>query len=424
VLGNLFGRIAVYPFWMQTLLYLALMLAALTVFGLSVLLSPFVMILAGLVLIAAVFALVVRLLRRRPLRRWGLIAVTSLVVLLVFTGISNGLYFSGQVEQANSPKPDKQTSKSNPNSESPEQAQKHKGVAQLEQERQDAEQADANTKAQPNAAGSDNAQEPQPSVTVKRAVDGDTIEISPSVDGKDTVRLISIDAPEKEKPGCGAQPLAQEAADKLANWEGSTVKLEFDEDRTDRYGRLLAYAHADAFGDIMLNEDMLRSGYAQLWILAPNTKYEDKLRRAQQEAKEDPIFNTSIWALIPSKQNQLADHGNGIGEGDGACPLRQQNTASSSVSSSASSSASPNPSRNNNVPDYNNGSRNAADYSTSTAAPGGSSAPASPAPSTGPATTGPPTSSPASSPTASPSASPTASPSASPTASPSAPASP
>ena len=50
MLGNLFGRIAAYPVWMQTLLYLALMLAALVVFGLLVLLSPFVMMLAGLVL--------------------------------------------------------------------------------------------------------------------------------------------------------------------------------------------------------------------------------------------------------------------------------------------------------------------------------------------------------------------------------------
>jgi micrococcal nuclease len=406
VLGNLFGRIAAYPFWTQTLLYLAVMLAALIAFGLLVLLSPFVMILAGLVLIGAIFALVVRLLRRRPPRRWGLIAVMSLVVLLVFTGIANALYFSGQPEQANSPKPEKQTSKPNPNPESPEQAEEHKGAEQVDQKLQEPEQAGANTEAQPNAV------EPPASVTVKRAVDGDTIEISPAVDGKGTVRLIGIDAPEEEKPGCGAQPLAQEAADTLANWEGSNVKLEFDEDRTDRYGRLLAYVHADALGDTMLNEDMLRSGYAQLWILAPNTKkYEDKLRGAQHEAKEDPLFDTSIWTLSPSKQDQLADHGNGIGEGDGACPLQQQNTASSSASSAASLDPSTN---NNNVPDYNDGSRNAAGYSTSssTSAPGGSSAPSSPAPSTGAATTEPPTSSPASPPTASPSASPTVSPSA------------
>jgi micrococcal nuclease len=392
MLGNLFGRIAAYPVWMQTLLYLALMLAALVVFGLLALLSPFVMMLAGLALIAAIFALVVRFRRRRPLRRWGLIAVMSLVVLLVFTGISNALYFSEQAQRANLPEREKQTSKHHPDPESLEQGGEHKAAEKLVQKQREPVQANANTKAQPNAL------ERGAPVTVKRAVDGETIKISSSVDGNDTVRLIGIDAPEKEQPGCGAQPLAQEAADKLANWEGSKVRLEFEEDRTDEHGRLLAYVHGNALGDTTLNEDMLRSGYAQLWILAPNTKYEDRLRVAQQEAKEDPIFGASIWTLSPSKQDQLANHGNGIGEGDGACPLRQKST----TSSSASSSASPNLSGNNDVPDYNNGSPNAAGYSTAspTAAPGDSSAPVSPAP----ATAGPPTSSPASS-AASPSAS-------------------
>jgi micrococcal nuclease len=381
MLGNLFGRIAAYPVWMQTLLYLALMLAALVVFGLLALLSPFVMMLAGLALIAAIFALVVRFRRRRPLRRWGLIAVMSLVVLLVFTVISNALYFSEQAQRANLPEREKQTSKPHPDPESLEQGEGHKAAEKVVQKQREPVQANTNTKAQPSAV------ERGAPVTLKRAVDGETIKISSSVDGNDTVRLIGIDAPEKENPGCGAQPLAQEAADKLANWEGSKVRLEFEEGRTDEHGRLLAYVHGDALGDITLNEDMLRSGYAQLWILAPNTKYEDKLRVAQQEAKEDPILGTSIWTLSPSKQDQLADHGNGIGEGDGACPIRQENT----TSSSASSSASPNLSRNNDVPDYT---------SSPTAAPGDSSAPVSPAP----ATAGPPTSSPASS-AASPSAS-------------------
>jgi micrococcal nuclease len=100
VLRNSLDRIAAYPVWKQTLLYLALYLAALIVFGLLALLSPFVMILAGLVLVAAVFAIVVRFLRRRPLRRWTLVALTSLVLFLVFIGISNALYFSAQPEQA------------------------------------------------------------------------------------------------------------------------------------------------------------------------------------------------------------------------------------------------------------------------------------------------------------------------------------
>ena len=106
---NLFDRIAAYPLWKQTLFYLALYLAALMVLGLLVLLSPFVMIFAGLVLMVAIFALIVGFLRSRPLSGWGLVALTSLVLLMVFTGISNALYFSVQPEHARSPRSDERT---------------------------------------------------------------------------------------------------------------------------------------------------------------------------------------------------------------------------------------------------------------------------------------------------------------------------
>ena len=36
-------------------------------------------------------------------------------------------------------------------------------------------------------------------VKLPRLVDGDIIEISPAIDGKDTVRLIGVDAPEAKK---------------------------------------------------------------------------------------------------------------------------------------------------------------------------------------------------------------------------------
>lgn len=171
--------------------------------------------------------------------------------------------------------------------------------------------------------GVDRAEEREgPTVTLKRVVDGDTIEVSPAVDGKDTVRLIGIDAPEEKSADCEAQPLASEAAGHLANWEGSKVKLEFDEQRTDRDGRLLAYVH-DLY-EVMLNEDLVLGGFVQAQIVPPNTKHEDWLREAQQKAKEEPFFGTSVWTLSPDKQNRLADHGNGIGRGDGACPAEPQ----------------------------------------------------------------------------------------------------
>ena len=38
-------------------------------------------------------------------------------------------------------------------------------------------------------------------VKLPRFVDGDIIEISPAIDGKDTVRLIGVEAPEAKKAG-------------------------------------------------------------------------------------------------------------------------------------------------------------------------------------------------------------------------------
>jgi micrococcal nuclease len=348
VLRSPLNRIAAHPVWVQTLIFLALALVALFMFGLLALLSPFVMILAGFALIVAIFALVVRFLRHRPLRKWGLVALTSLVLLLVFMGISNALYFSGQPEQADSPKPDEQALKTDANPETPQQAGKHNGVERPDQEQRNADQADANAKGRPSATGSGKAEGPQISVVVKRAVYGDTIEISPSVDGIGTVSLIGIDAPEGEKPGCGPQPLSYEASDYASLWEGRKVRLEFDRERTDMYGRLLAYVRDPLTGK-MMNVDIVESGYAQLNIVPPNTRHEDQLRKAQDRAKSASSgFGTDIWSLPPAEAAQLANHGNGIGNGAGACPPETQPSPSSS-SPSASSSASPNPSPNPNA---------------------------------------------------------------------------
>ena len=382
MLRNSLARIAAYPVWKQTLLYLALYLAALIVFGMLVVLSPFVMIFAGFVLMAAIFALIIRFLKSRPLRRWALVALTSLVLLLVFMGISNALYFSAQPEQANSPKPDEHTSKPDANPGSPEQAAKHEGLEPPNQGQRDTDQADAKAQGRPSAAGNDNVEGPHPTVVVKRVVDGDTIEISPSVDGMGTVTLVGIDAPEGKKPGCGPQPLSQEAAAHASLWESRKVRLEFDKKRTDEYGQFLAYVHDPATGK-MMNVDMIRSGYAQVYVVPPNTKHEDELRKAQDQAKSASSgFGTGIWRLPPADAARLADHGNGIGDGEGACPPESQiprSASSSSATSSASPSPSPNP--NQNVPNPNTLNPNVTSSASSSASPaaGGSSSTASPA---------------------------------------------
>lgn len=152
-------------------------------------------------------------------------------------------------------------------------------------------------------------------VTVERIVDGDTIRIDPAVDDIDEVRLIGVDTPETKDPDCDVQPYGPEALtftrDQL---QGEEVDLEFDEDRVDRYDRLLAYVYLD---DDMFNETLLEEGYAQVYTVSPNDRYEDRFEEAQESAQEAEI---GIWGLSYSEQDLLADRGNGIG-GEECSPM-------------------------------------------------------------------------------------------------------
>jgi micrococcal nuclease len=65
-----------------------------------------------------------------------------------------------------------------------------------------------------------------PTVKVTRVVDGDTIDISPSVQGRSRVRLIGMDTPEVYS---GTQPYGPEArAFAKQGLEGEEVSLELD----------------------------------------------------------------------------------------------------------------------------------------------------------------------------------------------------
>jgi micrococcal nuclease len=147
-------------------------------------------------------------------------------------------------------------------------------------------------------------------VTVVEVVDGDTVEISPVVDGISSVRLIGVDTPETSSE-CGKQPYANQATlfteSKL---EGRSVELEFDAERVDPYERLLAYIYKP--NGSMFNETLLEEGYAQVYTVPPNVKYEVRFLEAQQETK---AAERGLWGLPSSKQRLQNDRGNGIGGG-------------------------------------------------------------------------------------------------------------
>jgi micrococcal nuclease len=134
--------------------------------------------------------------------------------------------------------------------------------------------------------GDDEALGHEVSARVVRVIDGDTIEVS--IDGQEEdVRYIGVDTPETVKPGAPVQCYGPQAsAENQRLVEGRTVRLVFDRERRDAYGRLLAYVYtrADAGKSRFANAALVRDGYARTLTIAPNTAHATQLRRLQARA--------------------------------------------------------------------------------------------------------------------------------------------
>jgi len=112
------------------------------------------------------------------------------------------------------------------------------------------------------------------SCVVERVADGDTFTCR---DGR-RVRLLGMDTPELGQGEPGRR--AHEALRRLLP-RGTAVRLERDVAARDRYGRELAYVWT---GSRMVNEVLVREGWAMLYTLPPNVKYAERLARAQKAA--------------------------------------------------------------------------------------------------------------------------------------------
>ena len=145
------------------------------------------------------------------------------------------------------------------------------------------------------ACGSDLPSEPtcleaaQTLPTVTRFIDGDTV----VVEGVGTVRLIGVDTPETVDPRRPVQYFGMEASDftkQLAT--GKRVRLEFDQDRTDRYGRTLAYLYLQP-DNLLLNAEIIRQGYGFAYTQFPFRMMAD-FRALEREARE---AGRGLWAV-------------------------------------------------------------------------------------------------------------------------------
>jgi micrococcal nuclease len=123
---------------------------------------------------------------------------------------------------------------------------------------------------------------------VERVFDGDTVSVM--VGGRaEKLRLTGIDAPEMAQRPWGKK--ARQHLEALIAGSSWSVSIERDVVERDKYGRLLGYIRNSE--GRLINEMMVRDGYAVLYTFPPNVKYVDLFTSAQREAREKKL---GIWS--------------------------------------------------------------------------------------------------------------------------------
>jgi micrococcal nuclease len=118
-----------------------------------------------------------------------------------------------------------------------------------------------------------------------RVVDGDTIIIRQGTNEPVRVRLIGVDTPESVRPESPVEYFGKEAAAFTRRMaRGKEVRLEFDQERYDKYDRLLAYVFLP--DGKMLNQEIIRQGYGHVFQKFP-FKYRRNFRKLEREAREN-----------------------------------------------------------------------------------------------------------------------------------------
>lgn len=137
---------------------------------------------------------------------------------------------------------------------------------------------------------------PPQQARVTQVVDGDTLVL----EGGLKVRVLGIDAPELEKQGQPADFLAHKAKAVLAEMTlGQTVYLEYDRQRYDHYGRLLAFLFLP--DRTFVNAELVRRGLARVYFHQPNNRHREVLLAAQREAIE---ARRGIWLKLLNQDEE------------------------------------------------------------------------------------------------------------------------
>lgn len=145
-------------------------------------------------------------------------------------------------------------------------------------------------------------------VRVSFVQDGDTLMLQ---DGR-RLRLVGINTPELGKRDSGPQPGAIAARDRLRQLvfvNRQQLQLRFDQERQDRYGRLLAHAFFADGGNVV--EQLLSEGAGTQLVVPPNTWqancYEQAVRAARRQGRG--IWSMPEYQPTPAERLTLRSEG-------------------------------------------------------------------------------------------------------------------
>ncbi len=133
---------------------------------------------------------------------------------------------------------------------------------------------------------------------VLKVLDGDTIKLANGM----TVRYIGIDSPENSNNGSMECYAAEAYLVNRQLVEGKAVTLEKDVSDKDKYGRLLRYVYVklDSGFETMVNQYMIREGFARAATYPPDVKYSDLFIELQREAV---VLDKGLWSNCLTDDN-------------------------------------------------------------------------------------------------------------------------
>ena len=152
-------------------------------------------------------------------------------------------------------------------------------------------------------------------------VDGDTFDLATCAETSEAdserVRMLGVDAPEVTHGDEPADCYGAEASEYLADvLEGRSLRLEFDEECEGNFGRTLAWVFVDVESDdplaehlielddfglqedgsfeVLVNELVIRAGYARLYSDIGEGRYDRRLIEAAQQAA---FSDEGLWGV-------------------------------------------------------------------------------------------------------------------------------